>query len=149
MRKSPNRVTHFDDVSVIALERRDGTVLPCYIDTKDYDLVKGYRWSVDSPSQAKTSYVATRTGGYRLRMHQLLMPLTDGRTPDHVDRIGLNNRRGNLRPATPSQQIQNRSCKKTYCIRGHERTQENVTKNGQCRACKTLSNAARCRKRAA
>jgi hypothetical protein len=107
----PNKVTHFDDgTSVIALAQKDGSVLPCYIDTADYDLVKGYRWRA-YPSN-KTFYAMTHVyvGGVRttVRMHQLLMPLSDGRTCDHRNRHGLDCRKNNLRPANASQQNANR-----------------------------------------
>jgi hypothetical protein len=45
MYKGPNKVIHFlDGVSVLAIERQDGTVLPCLIDTVDYPLVKDFSW---------------------------------------------------------------------------------------------------------
>lgn len=102
-RKSSNKVTHFNDgVSVLALEYK-GDVFSCYIETQDYPLVARRWWSV--VNKRGTLYAAT----YRPKamMHQLIMPLADGRTPDHIDRNGLNNRRDNLRSATASQQQAN------------------------------------------
>jgi AP2 domain len=106
--KPPNTVTHFGDgVSMLALEYK-GNVLPCYIDTIDYPLVSNYHWCVIN-KQRRSLYVGTSNS---LTMHQLIMPLGDGRTPDHIDRNGLNNRRGNLRIATTVQQQANHGLSK-------------------------------------
>ncbi len=108
---TPNKVTHFNDrISVIALECRYGSVWPCYLDTVDYPLVAQYRWCVHTRRGAPVYAVTGRRRRSSLGIHQLLMPLTDGRTPDHIDRNGLNNRRNNLRPATQREQLANRSC---------------------------------------
>src|SRR6266487_5257655 len=43
--KGPNKAIHFDDgVTILALERKDGSVLPCYLSTSKYELIKGYHW---------------------------------------------------------------------------------------------------------
>jgi hypothetical protein len=104
--KSRNKFKHLPDgTTVIFLEQRDGASFNCYIDTEDFPLVAAYRWCA---AQGWTSFYAyTNSQGTTRAMHQLLMPSSDGRTPDHVDRDGLNNRRSNLRLATKSQQAWN------------------------------------------
>ena len=42
-------------------------------------------------------------------MHALLLPLEKPLTPDHINGDGLDNRRSNLRPATPAQQMWNKA----------------------------------------
>jgi len=108
-KKPANRTIHFDDgVTVIALERRNGDVLSCYIDTTDYDTVKGYRWHVFESKRKRTFYAATSVSNHKnLFMHNLLLPPDRGRTPDHINGQGFDNRRQNLRLATSQQQMMN------------------------------------------
>lgn len=104
---NPNKVEHRPDgVSVLTLERRDGTTEFCYIDTVDYPLVKNYRWGLRRNHQVLYARADIHRDGKRLvlPMHRLIFPLADGQTVDHKDFDGLNNRRSNLRPATQSQQ---------------------------------------------
>jgi hypothetical protein len=112
MTKRPNKAIHFNDgVTVLALERKDGTVMPCYLDTKNYDLVKRYRWHVQKVRgmfYADTTLPRVNGKVPHLTMHKLVLPLSDGSTPDHFDQNGLNNRKSNLRPASTSQQNTNR-----------------------------------------
>ena len=109
--KGPNHTDQFGDSIIIWLERR-GDHLPCFIDASDYPIVKGYRWYADKGGY--TFYaVANKVGkGCRglskIKMHALILPQPSGLIADHEDRNGLNNRRGNLRPATSSQNMQNR-----------------------------------------
>jgi HNH endonuclease len=98
----PNRFEHRSDGStVIFLEHRDGAVSECLIDTADYPLVEGYRWS---PSRdGNTCYVWSSQ--LKKQIHTFLMPGCE--QVDHKDRNGLDNRRENLRPATKSQNAAN------------------------------------------
>jgi hypothetical protein len=97
MYKGPNKVIRFlDGVSVLAIERQDGTVLPCLIDTVDYPLVKDFRWVL------RNGYAALKQPIY---LHTLL---TGCIQTDHRDLCRLNNRRKNLRSATTSQNVANR-----------------------------------------
>jgi hypothetical protein len=91
-------------VTEIILEKRDGTELVCLIDSKDYDLARGYRW------YASRGYAVTniRENGRRtlLRMHRLFLP--DAIEIDHKFGNKLDNRRSEIRPATHSQNLANR-----------------------------------------
>ena len=115
--KNPNKAIHFcDGVTVIALEHKDGSVLPCFIDTADWELVKDYRWC--AAKAHNILYASThlrRAEGKRktLGMHSLL--LSDTKLVDHEDRNGLNNRRLNIRAATYSQNNANRGKNKNGC----------------------------------
>jgi hypothetical protein len=100
----PNRALHLGSTTIIFLDRKGGDEVLCYLDRADYPLVKGYRWYVYQQRKNGTCRVVA----HDIKMHQLLMPLSDGRTTDHKDRNPLNNRRSNLRPATQSQQQVNK-----------------------------------------
>lgn len=91
------------------------------IDEEDFELVAPHRWNCQEPRKngrvvagpyATTSLSRRDHGGKAptLLMHVLIMgqPYID-----HVDGNGLNNRRSNLRPATPVQQAANRRMKQT------------------------------------
>lgn len=80
------------------------------IDVADVPLVSGWNWTVYKLEHTAYGY-RKACGGDRQRMvyiHQMILPLSDGTTPDHIDGDGLNNRRDNLRPATNIQQKCNR-----------------------------------------
>lgn len=82
------------------------------VDTADFDFLSRFNWYAHKSN--RTYYAARRAtdaehapGQSRhIFMHQVLC----GRGCDHIDRNGLNNTRGNLRPATKSQNSVN--CRK-------------------------------------
>jgi len=84
------------------------------VDDADYDLVMQYRWNVleGAPQPGRHPIGPYAMTGWReggrdrtLLMHTLITgwPMTD-----HEGHNGLNNQRSNLRPATPSQNQQNK-----------------------------------------
>lgn len=84
------------------------------IDEADYDLVKDYVWWEHFPKQSETLSYAygmklprTRTGERVVKMHRLLLKITDSKQLiDHVDGNGLNNCRSNLQLVTMAENIQ-------------------------------------------
>jgi hypothetical protein len=79
------------------------------IDAADVPLVSAWNWY--AVFAHKTVYaqrdIRTKLEQKRIRMHRVILPTETGMTPDHIDRNGLNNRRSNLRPATPLMQRDN------------------------------------------
>jgi hypothetical protein len=75
------------------------------VDRPDLELVTPYRWHLDSKGYARYD-----TGQEILRMHRLILGLAqdDPRKADHRNRDKLDNRRDNLRIATPAQNGANR-----------------------------------------
>lgn len=97
-----NSAAHFPDgVTVIDIILRNGDVLPCYLDTSDYDKVKHLTWGA---TKGRNTYYADNAESGR-QMHQILNP--DWPLTDHRDRNGLNNRRENLRISTNQQNAAN------------------------------------------
>jgi hypothetical protein len=88
----------------IEVHRSGEPSLWAVIDIKDWDLVGQYRWRASE----RSDYAITSQNDTSLYMHRLILPVPDGMEVDHIDRTGLNNRRSNLRPATPTQNGQNR-----------------------------------------
>jgi AP2 domain len=91
---------------VLTLEGKKGQTFHCFVDAVDYPLVSAHRWHAH-PTTPKGKFYAR--DAYKVYMHSLLMPNV---LPDHRDGNGLNNRRANLRPATLSQNLMNRTSKK-------------------------------------
>ena len=82
------------------------------ISEKDYSLIDDYKWCAIQTGTSDVIYVATniRTNGLGVRgtyttlyLHRHLYSkkgISEGYVPDHIDRDGLNNVRGNLRILT-------------------------------------------------
>lgn len=81
------------------------------IDDEDYELVKSHSWHgvVDRNGIVKYAATAYKIGSKWgvVQMHRLILGLPK-RKIDHIDGNGLNNRRGNLRQCSTSQNAQNR-----------------------------------------
>jgi hypothetical protein len=80
------------------------------IDVDDIPIVDGRNWFADKDTTTGKFYAKRQVSGRKkLRMHQSILGKIDGYTPDHIDcSRTLDNRRANLRHATPSQQACNR-----------------------------------------
>lgn len=89
------------------------------VDEADYEQFAQYRWHVTglSGERARKHHYAARAVYHKrpdgtrkqqlLLMHRELMQARPDENIDHVDGDGLNNCRGNLRVATPRQNMQN------------------------------------------
>jgi hypothetical protein len=69
------------------------------IDRQDIPLVTGHRWKFSA------GYAYRNDRGRVILMHRLILGLgpNDPRETDHANHDGLDNRRANIRPCTPSQ----------------------------------------------
>ncbi len=65
-----------------------------------------FRWF--AVKKDNTFYAAIKYKGKRLYLHHLVLPAKKGFQVDHINRNGLDNRKENLRFATPSQNLCNR-----------------------------------------
>jgi hypothetical protein len=86
-----------------------------------------------------------RIGAHRYAYEQLIGPIPEGLSLDHLCRTPLCVNPSHLEPVTHAENM--RRSRKTHCKRGHELAGDNLyfTKRGDrgCRACRTERNAAR------
>lgn len=71
------------------------------VDDEDYAFLMQWKWYYNCG-------YAKRGARGRITMHGTIMPSPDGTAPDHRNGNGIDNRRDNLRPATPQQNMWNR-----------------------------------------
>lgn len=78
------------------------------IDDEDFDLISKHKWfiyrCIFKGKKARTFYAVAHIKGSTVRMHRLLMGVSNPKIlVDHKDHNGLNNQRGNLRIASAQQ----------------------------------------------
>lgn len=83
------------------------------VDDADYLWLSQWKWFAHSPRAglfyAKRNSSGEETKGKTIHMHREILKLMGVKKADHKDGNGLNNQRRNLRPATNSQNLANRS----------------------------------------
>ena len=85
------------------------------LDVQDYYKYAKYKWSLGGNGQKYYAVRGTKNKDNEieiLRLHRLILPPPPGLIIDHRNGKGLDNRRTNLRPATQSQNMQNRKKRK-------------------------------------
>jgi hypothetical protein len=98
-RYAPNRVTHFDGAAHI--ECRRGVAI---VDSNDYPIAAAFRWGINNAGYASRNV----PGGGQILLHRVVMDAKSGDSVDHINGDRLDNRRSNLRIATPSQNSMNK-----------------------------------------
>ncbi len=108
------------------------------IDDADVALVIPYRWYAikNRKSQYDLWYAMAKINGHTAYMHRLIMGAPAGKQVDHKDQDGLNNRRSNLRLATPTEQARNSRARRKRAVKHsrfkgiHWHTTKKHTRNG-------------------
>src|SRR5687767_3951310 len=81
------------------------------IDAEDYERVSAFTWHAFRNSSggwyARSSSLSRKNGGKSMWLHRFIMNCQPDKQIDHRDGNGLNNRRANLREATPAQNSYN------------------------------------------
>ena len=84
------------------------------VDDQDYDHLMQWKWFFSGGYARRSTYPYGRGRPIQVAMHKEVSQRKGLRCKevDHIDRNGLNNTRGNLRPATRRQQAMNRGLRK-------------------------------------
>ncbi len=77
------------------------------VDDEDYGWLSAYRWRLSHGCLQSTPYAGRSAGRATVRMHVDIMRPPHGYEVDHINGNGLDNRRCNLRVATPQQNAMN------------------------------------------
>lgn len=91
-----------EGIAVVPLTSHTESGLQAIIDIEDAGKVQGYRWHASRSKQRYYASYRPAQGKY-IRLHNLILPPPDGTVVDHIDCDSLNNRKSNLRIASPSQ----------------------------------------------
>jgi len=111
---TPAEFKALHSAKVMAIELSRGLV--ALVDDADFAWLNEWKWfAVGGLRRADGSrlfyaarQVATPHGLRQFRMHNAILPCAPGFRPDHENGDGLDNRRCNLRPATPTESARNR-----------------------------------------
>ncbi len=76
------------------------------VDPEDYEKLIGYNWF--AVKDLHTFYAQRNENGKTIKMHRQIMNPPPGRFVDHENHEGLDNRKANLRIATPAENSRNR-----------------------------------------
>jgi len=83
------------------------------VDSDDYQRLSKHKWYAAGRSgncYYAVRMIKTRNGTKRqIHMHRQILKVPDDMFVDHINRNSLDNRKANLRPATPSQNVRNRA----------------------------------------
>ena len=86
-----------------------GKEFVCLYDPEDHEMISQFTWSLNAQG-----YAVTWKDGRTVLMHRLLLNIDDPHIHcDHINHIGIDNRRSNLRACTPSQNQHNRRKQKS------------------------------------
>lgn len=119
----PEKRTRFDpndyiltkDTAEIILRNRAGEeVGRAIVDREDFPKISKHIWSLSAPGYAYRQH--KHEGKSTIKLHQEIIKIPDGMFCDHINNNKLDNRKSNLRVATPRQNAQNQSLisKKKY-----------------------------------
>lgn len=107
-----NQYQHNTDGSttIFHVNKLTGKILATYIDTEDFQKVSSIKdsWRIYKNNPDAKYRVRTTLDGKNIYLYRILLGADENQLVDHIDGDPLNNRKSNLRLATPSINAQNR-----------------------------------------
>lgn len=104
-----NEIIYEDTFAKIVLYDKEGNINGySLIDLEDVEKIKDYKWYLTRDGYCANSVKSKN----RVRLHRFLLNVQDDKIVDHVNRDKLDNRKCNLRIATPSENMHNRNLSK-------------------------------------
>ncbi len=86
------------------------------VDDADYEALAQFRWQRSAQGYAHRYRRQRPAKGVSILMHRVVLDAPSDRDVDHINHDGLDNRRGNLRLCTPSQNLANRARQKNNTV---------------------------------
>lgn len=77
------------------------------VDEEYFEGLSKFKWRAQKDFRTGRVYAVRSVGKVSVMMHRQIMGIDDDREVDHINGVGLDNRRSNLRYATKSQNHQN------------------------------------------
>jgi hypothetical protein len=110
-------MVHDGKTVVVTLTNKKGESAECIVDADAWvSILQYYKWYLQTSRSKKYAITTICVGKKRscMSMHTLLLPKQPFQVVDHINGNGLDNRRENLRRATPAQNATNRKHGKSY-----------------------------------
>lgn len=98
-------------VQHVQLKGKHGAGKSAIVDDCDYEKLKKYNWYCTPAGYVYGERMVARDLGHHF-MHRIVCCPPDGMCPDHINGNPLDNRKSNLRPVTPSQNLMNTRIRK-------------------------------------
>lgn len=105
-----NRYEVREDITLIYLDRRGGSVIEAYVDTTNLPALLAFpcKWCAAWRENVQDYYVTTQVKGRTVYLHRWLMKTPKKKEVDHRNHETRDNRRENLRNVTPVVNCKNR-----------------------------------------
>jgi hypothetical protein len=99
-----NKIVIKGDITEVIICNNDQTeVARALMDSKYYDLIKNYKWSLGTDN-----YIISKPGRKSFKIHRLITNAPRGMVVDHINHNPLDNRLENLRVCTNQENMRNR-----------------------------------------
>lgn len=115
-----------DYAEVVLYDNKRKEIARTLIDLEDVEKIKSYKWHLND-----SGYTTCNVKGKNIRLHRLIMKVSDDKEIDHIYHDLLDNRKSQLRICTNSQNSMNRKVKGYSWEKGRQKWQTYIEINGK------------------